>query len=58
VVHNLEYAITGVEEPTFIVLAIVGAPAMLFAGVGGLLWTMVRDRRTWRPGRGAETHAA
>lgn len=55
VAHNVEYAITGVEEPSFILLAIVGGPAMLFIGVGGMLWTTVRNRR---PGRGAETRAA
>jgi hypothetical protein len=55
VVHNLEYAVTGVEEPTFIVTAIVGGPALLLAGVAGLLWTTVRDRH---PRRADEAHAA
>jgi peptidoglycan/LPS O-acetylase OafA/YrhL len=55
VVHNLEYAVTGVEEPTFIVTAIVGGPALLLAGVAGLLWTTVRDRQQRRAG---EAHAA
>jgi hypothetical protein len=49
VLHNVEYAITGIEEPTFVLIAIVGAPTMLLAGVGGLLWVTIRDRRMQRP---------
>jgi energy-converting hydrogenase Eha subunit A len=58
VLHNVEYAITGVEEPTFILIAIVGAPTMFLGGVGGLLWVTIRDRRMQRPRSGTTTRAA
>ena len=56
VVHNLVYGLTGVEEPVFLLLAIWGAPAVLVAGLVGLvragvhrLWVR-RHPREARPG--------
>jgi hypothetical protein len=36
VVHNVEYAVTGVEEPTFILAAILGGPTLLLASAAGM----------------------
>ncbi len=37
VLHNLIFGVTGVEEPVFLLLAIWGAPALLMAGLAGLV---------------------
>jgi hypothetical protein len=56
VLHNLMYGLSGVEEPVFLLLAIWGAPALLVAGLVGLVRTGVRGfwiwlhRREKRPG--------
>jgi hypothetical protein len=56
VLHNAEYAITGVEEPTLILVAILGGPVLLLAGLVGMLWTAVRDRHAPPSGDGATPH--
>lgn len=58
VLHNVEYAIAGIEEPTFILIAIIGVPAMLLAGLLGLVWARVRDGRPTQSRGGPAAHAA
>lgn len=57
ILHNLVSALIGVEEPVFFLVAIVGAPQLLVAGVAGLLraagrdlWGQLRVRQRQREG--------
>lgn len=57
VAHNLVYGLTDVEEPVFFLIAVLGAPALLVAGLAGIvrlaacdLWARFQLWRAQGPG--------
>jgi hypothetical protein len=44
ILHNLVAGITGVEEPVFFLIAVLGAPLMLVWGVLQCSWSMWKRR--------------